>query len=168
MLLLSPTLPASLLPAPLRAHAKPLASQFLTQFLGIHGQRQAHGDGADGDLGVLGAVGCVELEGHALRCERRGQAAAAGPGEASPAAHPQYPTWEMDPTGLSSTEGCLVEEMRGGGLEMLASLCSPERELSCRFSGMGCPVRKKLTLARPREGRVAAAIREQRGRDWMR
>lgn len=47
--------------------------------------------------------------------------------------------------------------MRGGGLEMLPSLCSPERELSCRFSGMGCPVRRTQTSVRPRAGRAAAA-----------
>lgn len=54
---------------------------------------------------------------------------------------------------------------------MLASLCSPERELSCRFSGMGCPVWETRALARRREGRVAAAIREKRGKGgsggWM-
>lgn len=171
MLLLSPMPPASSLPAALGAHQKSLASQFLTQFLGIHGQWQAHGDRANGDLGMLGAVGCVELDGHTLWSERRGQGAAAGPCEASPAAHTRYCTWEMDPMGLSSTEGCLVEEMRGGGLEMPANLCSPERELSCRFSGMGCPVWKTRALARQREGRVAATTGEKRAkggsRGWM-
>lgn len=76
---------------------------------------------------MLRAVGCVELDGHSLQCERRGQGAAQ---RCVPSAHTQPHTWEMEPTGLSSTEGCLVEEMRGGGLEMPASLCSPERELS--------------------------------------
>lgn len=66
-------LPASSLSAALGAHKKSLATQFLTQFLGIHGEWQAHGDGADGDLGVLRAVGRVELDGHALWCKRRGQ-----------------------------------------------------------------------------------------------
>lgn len=94
---------------------------------------------------MLGAVGCVELDGHALQCERRGQGAAAGPRRPSLPLAPRR-TWEMEPTGLSSTGGCLVEEMRGGGLEMLASRCSPERELSCRFSGMGCPARKTQAL----------------------
>lgn len=75
---------ASSLPAVLGACEKSLASQFLTQFLGIHGQRQAHGDGANRDFGMLGAVGCVELDGHALRCERRGQGEAADPCEVSP------------------------------------------------------------------------------------
>lgn len=96
---------------------------------------------------------------------------AASPCEVSPALTSHNPTWEMDPTGLSSTEGCLVEEMRGGGLEMLASLCSPERELSCRLSGMGCPVWRTQALARPREGRVDAATEEERdkgqSRHWM-
>lgn len=46
---------------------------------------------------------------------------------------------------------------------MLVSLCSPERELSCRFSGMGCPVGKTQVLARLRKGRVAAAYWREKG-----
>lgn len=46
-----------------------------------------------------------------------------------------------------------MEEMRGGGLEMLASLCSPERELSCRFSGMGCPGRRTQMFVSETKGR---------------
>lgn len=73
MLPCCPLFLASSLPPALRAREKQLIPQFLTQFLGIHGEWQAHGDGTDRDLGVLGAVGCVELDGHSLWGKRRGQ-----------------------------------------------------------------------------------------------
>lgn len=39
---------------------------------------------------------------------------------------------------------------------MLASLCSPERGLSCRFSGMGCPVRRTQMFVSETEGRQSS------------
>lgn len=45
---------------------------------------------------------------------------------------PSRLTCEMAPIGLSRTLGCLVEEMRGGGLEMVGGRGRPGRALSWR------------------------------------
>lgn len=49
------------------AFVRPLRVFGLTQLLGVHSQRQAHGDGAAGDFCVLGAERRVELDGHSLK-----------------------------------------------------------------------------------------------------
>lgn len=46
-------------------------------------------------------------------------------------------TWEMALICLSRTLGCLVEEMRGGGLEMVGGRGSTGRTLSWRPRGSG-------------------------------
>lgn len=46
-------------------------------------------------------------------------------------------TWEMAPICLSRTLGCLAEEMRGGGLEMVGGRGRTGRAVSWRPRGSG-------------------------------
>lgn len=50
---------------------------------------------------------------------------------------PSHLTWERAPVCLSRTLGCLVEEMRGGGLEMVGGRGRTGRALSWRPRGSG-------------------------------
>lgn len=55
----------------------------------------------------------------------------------APRGCPSHLTWEMAPICLSRTLGCLVEEMRGGGLEIVGGRGRTDRAVSWRPRGSG-------------------------------